>query len=119
MTADVLGEPTKIECPRSDLKTRVLPLLRGRIFHATSPRAFASIRADRLIKNSRDHHLSSPWRESYGPRNGYVCLLDFRRATDAQIDHALLLYSPFPHEGTSVYLFLSEQVRPKLILEGI
>jgi hypothetical protein len=120
MSAGMLEKPTKIECKKSDLEARVLPLLRGRVFHVTKLQTFDSIRAEG-IKNSRDSLPSSPWVNSYGPKRGWVCLFDLRNTTDAQVEMARSKYNflrpPFSDadRNAHVYLFMSESVWPHLI----
>ncbi len=117
----MLGEPTKITCNNSDLRARVLPLLRGQVFHVTKLQTFDSIRTTGSIKNNRDGQFRFTYGQSansYGRVRGWVSLFDLRNATDAEIDEALLKYyflNPFFDESTHVYLFISECAWPYLI----
>jgi len=108
-----------ITCDRNKLKETVLPMLREKVFHVTSFKAYRGIVQDNAIKASKKYSNSLSSEISYGRNRGYVCLFDLRNKTDAVIEEAMRHYyflNPF-NQNISIFLILSRTDYPKLIYD--
>ena len=70
----------------------LLPLLLGRVFHVTAGDRLPLIRETGFVKTNRDGTFGDTYqrsRMSVGRKKGFVCLFDFRNATDEEIQWGL------------------------------
>jgi hypothetical protein len=111
----------KLECKYSELEHVVLPLLRGRIFHATRQETFDDICRCGWIYSKQQAQLAFAPRQpenSYGRKRGWVSLYDLSNPTDAEIKEALvryLLLKTVRSESSNVYLIVAEDAWSSLI----
>ena len=77
-----------------DYRNDLLRHLTGKIFHVTTATAFDHIQRDKVIFHNKSGrlpiHTSSE--NSYGRKNGWICLFDLRSHNDKIIRDALLKY---------------------------
>jgi hypothetical protein len=104
---------------RSDLKEVVLPRLRGRVFHVTTPSAFEGIRTDEQVHSNVDerHAFTYPQsKNNWGRNQGYVCLFDLRDVSEENLKDALMkFYFLKPSRADPVFLFLNPAEYGRLI----
>ena len=112
-------------------KTELFPLLHGRVFHATTATAYASILSDGYVSSNTDSRYQYAYPQSgnsYFRKNGYVSVIDLRTATDEQIEDGDMRYrflSPSSSSRPTVLLFLKPHCYDKLVgweaskLEGL
>lgn len=101
----------QVVVPRSDLEPVVLPRLLGNVFHVTSRSAFQQIVSSGGIRSNAAGDLSFTFPQSensYGRQNGYVCLFDFRNASEDILSEARMKFNFLKpsHDHDPVYLFL-------------
>lgn len=110
-----------IKCDSSDLENILLPILIGRVFHVTSVQGYKGIRKEGKIRHNRNERFQFTFgqsKASYGRRRGRVCLFDLRNVTDEELEDALCKYyfpNPTFANDNPIFLFLGEEVYPKLI----
>ena len=82
---------TRLTLDESDLRDKLLPRIIKQVFHVTTRSGWCGIKGSGVIKPSGDGTVEPAfqYRNSFGRRNGYVCLFDLRTASDAQIADAL------------------------------
>jgi hypothetical protein len=112
---------TTIDCKFSELHQSVLPLLRGRVFHLAEAAAVDSFRRRGFIEASRHGQFASALcspQKSYGAKRGYICLFDFRRSGQTEVEEAFIRHyflKPFHYGNAYAYLFLAPSAWAKLI----
>lgn len=91
------------------LELECVPLLKGKIFHVTSQHSAKQILKTGFIKSNKDGSLGYNFSEnSFGRKKGYVCLFDFRTASDDIIKKSLECFNFLSfrkYEGKMAYLF--------------
>lgn len=111
-----------LEVDYSELKDRVLPMLRGRVFHVTSRARFDQIVTSGLLKSNADGSLGNTYPQSavsLGRRNRYVCLFDLRDQSEEDIQWGLDCFyflAPAPLGDDVVFFLLDPLHYPKLVL---
>ena len=111
-----------IECEKSNLRGKVLPLLMGKVFHVTSFKSYYVILRDGMIKTNkeRDFKFTFPQSEiSYGRKRGYVCLFDLREKSNDIIEEALgrfYFLNPPYSQNKPVFLIISPRLYSSLVL---
>ncbi|RJR43257.1 MAG: hypothetical protein C4567_05935 [Deltaproteobacteria bacterium] len=72
----------------------LLRVLRGEVFHLTSKQAYEKIKKDGFIFHNQKERfaLNASSVNSFGRQQGWVCLLDLRNKSDADIREALRSY---------------------------
>jgi hypothetical protein len=78
-----------------DLSTILLPILVGRVFHVTTPEAFANLLAEGMIKTNENGDFAFTFGQSansYFRRRGCVSVFDLRSVTSAQSEDSLRKY---------------------------
>ena len=91
-----------IACVAGERKTKLLPLLRGNIFHVTSFEALGAIIEEGIIKNNRAGKLKYSYPQSkisYGNKKGFICLFDFRNIKASDIYWSNRKYPIFSRDG--------------------
>lgn len=102
-----------------DLRSKLLPLLRGRVFHVTTHEGYAGILKDGHVHSNVDnqHAFTYPQsQDSYHRKEGNVCAFDLRDLSQ-DLDRTLQNYyflSPFPSKGV-VFLILDPSAHHRLI----
>lgn len=110
-----------IECHEAALRSVLLPILRGSVFHVTTQTGLEGIKRDGNIRNNKGGAFPFTFGQSdnsYGNHRGYVCLVDLRDVSDELIDDALVRYdflNPTFANCNPVFLFISERLSPELI----
>ena len=107
-----------IECIAEERKEKLLPLLKGNIFHVTSLEALDMIVKEGIIRNNKDGEMNYTYPQSkisYGNMQGFVCLFDFRDIEASDICWTSRKYSIF---GRNVFLLLRNEywvdvIKPK------
>lgn len=76
-------------------RDELLGLLKEKVFHVTSAKAYRRIRKDGFIFANQDekYPLNTGSLKSFGRYRGWVCLFDLRGKSDNEIDDALMCYS--------------------------
>ena len=102
-----------------ELRSELLPLLLGRVFHVTTHAAFEKICADGKICVNTDGSLtpSAYYRNAYFRSHGCVSVCDLRFAGPEQVDQALRAYyflNPEADRAAPAFLFLNSQSYPQL-----
>lgn len=111
----------KMSCKCDELKDKVLPLLRGHVFHVTRKSSLDGILDDGKVKNNSNqkYPLSfSQSKKSYAHKNRCVSLFDLRDADEKWVEDALSMYWNFlcPYPGYDhCYLILREGAYADLI----
>ncbi len=106
----------------SELRVRVLPLLRERVFHVTSRERLQSMYDDGFIRSNRDASFGNTYPQSavnVGRRNGFVCLFDLRSQTEEAVQHGLGCFyflAPPPLGDDLAFLLLAPAVYSQLVL---
>lgn len=98
-----------IECDAEERKEKLLPLLKGNIFHVTSFGALDTILKEGIIRNNRDGKMEYTYPQSkisYGNVKGLICLFDFRRIGDLDICWSDRKYPIFSRD---VFLLLRDK----------
>jgi hypothetical protein len=100
-----------------DLYSKTRQHLDGRIFHLTSSENYNSIVHDKSIlgyTELKKTHTQSI--NSYGRKNGYICLFDFREFQSVEFKESLSDFLLFPPEYVQepVYLILHERYYDRL-----
>ena len=111
---------SRLELHAADLRSKLLPLLRGQVFHVTTVAGLDSILADGVIKTNQDGTLTtSPrYHNSYFRARGCVSLCDLRAVSEEEIDTALGQYYFLNPEGrfaSPVFLFIRSNCFTSLI----
>jgi len=108
----------RLAVPGDELEDVVLSLLRGRVFHATSPSALAGIIKEGHVRSNADarFRFTKPQSEkNYGRRNGMPCLFDLRRVSALQLAEALpKLYFVNLFSGHTIFLILRRAAEAQL-----
>jgi hypothetical protein len=110
----------------SQLRSALLPLLLGRVFHVTRRKVCEQILAEGVIRANTDGALPTVFgsSNSFFRKRGCVSFFDYRSATAEQIEAALGKCSPYHlpssdpellNEPNVSYLFLSEAAHDRLI----
>ena len=102
-----------------ELRDKLLPILKDKIFHVTSYERFIKIQKSGFIKSNADGKLGYTFSQnSYGRKRGYICLFDLRSKTDEEINIGLeCLYFLDIHDlgDKQVHLIFNEEYDYKLI----
>ena len=69
--------------------------LAGQIFHLTSEASFKLIQKEKYIKNNKngEFQLNVSSDNSFGRKNGWVCLFDFKNKTEEEIQKTISCYT--------------------------
>ena len=111
-----------LEVDYSNLNERVLPILRGRVFHVTSRERFDRIVASGSVRSNADGSLGNTYPQSavsVGRHNHYVCLFDLRNQSEENIQWGLNCFyflAPAPLGEDVVFLLLDPRYHSKIIL---
>jgi hypothetical protein len=103
------------------LREEILPRLLGQVFHVTSGTAFSRIqRCGAILSNWKGKYRSSSSQSarSYGRSRGYVCLMDLRSTSPADIESALDCFyflDPFVATRVNVFLILQPRAEQRLV----
>ena len=124
-------ETESIDFEDVEYKDQLLWLLRDKVFHVTTAKAFESIRKDRFIYGNQDakYPLNESSLKSFGRCRGWVCLFDLRGKSDEEIDNVLSRFynflrpkwfvklneSEYYNESRLVYLCLSQAYYNELV----
>ena len=114
-------ERISLRLKRKELRERLLPLLRGHVFHVTSqPRAERILASGAILANGNaafpPTYSCSP--ASYFAKRGCVSVVDLRNVTDRDLTHSLDAYdflNPVPHEGHPWFFVLAREAHAHLI----
>lgn len=109
-----------------DLRSKILPSLRGRVFHTTTIPAFEQICVDGFIKTNVDGSLLQKprYHNAYFRARDCVSVCDLRSVTDRELDVGLSAYNFLEPDGlnglktgvgTAAFLFLSDDACGVLI----
>lgn len=101
----------------------LLSHLINNIFHQTTFKAFESIKSDGCVKNNKDGSFQQSYSQSktsFGNKNGYVCLFDFREIKtidDPQIEKEILIRYNFMSDRitSNAYLILESKFHSEII----
>ncbi len=87
-------ETQSIEFIDTEYKDQLLGLLRDKVFHVTTVKAFESIQKDGFIYGNQDakYPLNESSLKSFGRCRGWVCLFDLRGKGDKEIENGLNCY---------------------------
>ena len=111
-------------------KDKLLGLLRDKVFHVTTAKAFENIQKDGFISENQDakYPLNPTSLNSFGRCRGWVCLFDLRGKSDKEIENGLNCYyflmpswfkelneSEHYTESRLVYLYLSHAYYKDLV----
>jgi len=112
-------------------KDKLLGLLRDKVFHVTTAKAFENIQKDGFIYGNQDakYPLNPTSLNSFGRCRGWVCLFDLRGKSDEEIDNVLSRFynflrpkwfvklneSEYYNESRLVYLCLSQAYYNELV----
>lgn len=103
----------------TELREKLLPILKEQVFHVTSYERFEKIEEEGCIKSNADGKLGYTYSQnSYGRKRGYICLFDLRHKTGEEIQHGLdSLYFLDIHElgNKQAHLILKDEYYDKLI----
>lgn len=124
-------ETQSIEFIDREYKDQLLELLRDKVFHVTTAKAFDYIQKDGFIYGNQDakYPLNPTSINSFGRCRGWVCLFDLRGKSDKEIDNVLsrsynflgpewfkeLNESEYYTESRLVYLYLSQAYYKDLV----
>lgn len=110
---------------QEDLKSDLLPILTGKLFHLTSLSAWIAIQISGAVTPNRNGEFkatSTQSHKSVGKHLDAVCLFDLRDKTTKQIAHGLSLYdflSPWRDEP-NYYLILNPSAYEAVVMiEGL
>lgn len=78
----------------TEYRDELLGLLREKVFHLTTAKAYRKIRKEGFIFSNQDekYPLNTGSLKSFGRYNGWVCLFDLRCKSDEEIENALMCY---------------------------
>ena len=116
----------KIVCALGDAEEKILPLLKGRIFHVTSYKSYASIMKTGFIKHNKNNDFELTFGQSensYGRSKAYVCLFDLKTPTDEQFNEYknnfdfLTLHAQV--NKANVYFILSPKIYNNIITNEV
>lgn len=85
----------KIVVKEAELRTIVLPLLVGKVFHATDFNGYKGIMSLGVIESNKEGKRQSTYPQSensYGRKRGFVCLFDLRDRKDEDVEWTLKKY---------------------------
>jgi hypothetical protein len=109
----------RLSVKNSDLAPVVLPLLIGTVFHVTSSAALMAIGGSGAIHSNHDRRFQFTFPQSennYGRQRGYVCLFDFREASEDAAREARRKFNFLkPTSADPVFLFLHPSKHARLI----
>jgi hypothetical protein len=109
----------RLSVKSSDLEPVVLPLLLGTVFHVTSSPALIDVVSSGAIRSNHDRRFQFTFPQSennYGRQRGYVCLFDFREASENAAREARCKFNFLkPTSADPVFLFLTPSEYPRLI----
>jgi hypothetical protein len=114
---------TDIICEKNKLNGKILPLLKGKVFHVTSLEAYKEIVRDGMIVSNIEGQFRYTFPQSaisYGRKRGYVCLFDLRNKSNKVIEEALWKYyflNPPFCQNKPVFLILSSKLYSDLIYD--
>ena len=102
---------TRLKLPRSRLPDKLLPLLRGRVFHVSRLGNLGSIKESKEIRpNQQGIHKSAfgYYQNSYFLKIGCVSLFDYRSVTPEELDDSLDKCSPWQpiYDNSGIVIFL-------------
>ena len=106
-----------VAATREEWDAKVLPLLRGRVFHVTPEKGFDGISADGQIRSDPNGALGTGFistSPSFARYYGLVSFSDLRAKSEQQIRDNSQCYWPEPAER-AFYLILREDACSKLI----
>lgn len=110
----------EIKCKDTEFNTKILPFLKGKVFHITNAPGYKSIYKDNALKGNQagTYPFSLPQSQnSDGRKRNYVCFIDLRKPNAQIIDDLLHKYGLNPHNSDSPhFLILSPRAYDKLIL---
>jgi hypothetical protein len=98
----------------SNLRSQVLPCLRGRVFHVTTAEALPSILT---LGEIRWDFGTARYANAYFRSQGSVSVCDLRSVSETQLQDGLDKYfflNPFHRDHDPAFLFLSEEAHPSL-----
>ena len=124
-------ETESIDFEDVEYKDQLLWLLRDKVFHVTTAKAFENIQKDGFIYGNQDakYPLNPTSLNSFGRCRGWVCLFDLRGKSDEEIDNVLSRFynflrpkwfvklneSEYYNESRLVYLCLSQAYYNELV----
>ena len=123
-------ETESIDFEDVEYKDQLLWLLRDKVFHVTTAKAFENIQKDGFIYGNQDakYPLNPTSLNSFGRCRGWVCLFDLRGKSDKEIENGLNCYyflmpswfeefneSEHYTEWRLVYLYLSHAYYKDLV----
>jgi len=124
-------EIESIEFIDTEYKDQLLGLLRDKVFHITTAKAFESIQKDGFVYENQDEKYppNEGSLKSFGRCRGWVCLFDLRGKSDKEIDNVLSRFynflrpswfvelneSEYYTESRLVYLYLSQAYYKDLV----
>lgn len=111
-----------IKCSIGEVESKILPLLKGKIFHVTSQSAYKAIKKSGYILHNNDNkfkHSFGQSENSYGRNKAYVCLFDLKNVTAENIkehlyDFDFLKLKAFKNKA-NVYFIISEKLHQNII----
>jgi len=112
-------------CHYDELQSKVLPYLRGQVFHVTHDRGFTGIVESGFVKAGGELRSNTKTGAvvQFGPSRGYPCLVDLRDASDAVIETTLRDYyyflDPFSDSAENVFLLLESAEYELLIANEV
>jgi hypothetical protein len=114
------GRVNSISCRGSNLRHRLLPHLQKYVFHVTTRPAFELICKDGWLRHNQLGRYPTTYSQSensFGRKNGYICLFDLRRLSNARLRETLQNYNflnPFS-DDQAVFLLFGSVIHPKMI----
>lgn len=108
-----------------ELEEILIPRLKERVFHVTSPEGYRGIMKDGAIKNNKNKAFPPSYSQStrsWGREKGYVCLFDFRGVSDETIKGELRkgpFFNPPTAYDNPFFLVFSDTIYSKLISDEV
>jgi hypothetical protein len=121
LTAGRIVETQSLTLEASELHERMLPLLRGEVFHVTTIAAAAGAATEGSIRANSDGEFPFPFAQSansYFRRRGCVSVFDLRDVADEQLNETLEKYyflNPSFTSNRPVFFLLSSIFHQRLI----
>lgn len=87
-------ETQKIDFIDTECSDQLLRLLREKVFHVTTTKAYRKMLKDGFVIGNQDekYPINAGSLKSFGRHRGWICLFDLRGKSDKQIDDALMAY---------------------------
>lgn len=107
--------------PERSLRERLLPILKGRVFHVTGSEAYQHIVLDGAVRPNDKGAFNTNFgfsELSYFRRRGCVSVCDFRDVTDDELEEGLRKYNclrPVHDWSLVAYLVLGEEAQQSVI----